>query len=303
MKKTILLLLTLTLILGVFASCQKRYLRIDDETSSSPSESTNSESKETTEDEDADISVETTSEENESVSPITTEIIDDTMDITVDTLGNAETEAPEYLESYTIEEIDGQYYMVFNSYDVDPDYNAGWILEQLAPGFNSVEAYLYALVNKTFNIDDLVYMVRNFSRNEHGIPIFDPTDMYIPALPQYWEFGEYMDFSVVSFQDGQRLIFSAVKGDIGWLAAEMITKDAFDRRLQDEMKKSEFEFIQGEQKNVYLTEVDTGDPLFYEYIMYVVQGEHYCRYNIIMMNGEPLSREQLLSFGIEKYEQ
>lgn len=44
MKKLILLLLTLTLILGTFASCNsKRYLPVDDETSSSPSEDTTSE--------------------------------------------------------------------------------------------------------------------------------------------------------------------------------------------------------------------------------------------------------------------
>ena len=41
MKKTILLLLILTLIIGVFTSCQKKHFNIDDEISSSPIEDTN----------------------------------------------------------------------------------------------------------------------------------------------------------------------------------------------------------------------------------------------------------------------
>ena len=58
MKKLILLLLTLTLILGVFSSCApKRYLSIDDETSSSPSKNI---SEETTEDTIPDVDSEET---------------------------------------------------------------------------------------------------------------------------------------------------------------------------------------------------------------------------------------------------
>ena len=66
MKKLIILLLALTLILGVFASCNKRYLYIEDETSSSPSEDASEEST-------TDIT-ETTSETND-IERITTKVI------------------------------------------------------------------------------------------------------------------------------------------------------------------------------------------------------------------------------------
>ena len=63
MKKTILLLLTLTLILGVFSSCGYKTVDIiDNETSSSPSEDTTIAREETTEETDEDIDTESAEE-------------------------------------------------------------------------------------------------------------------------------------------------------------------------------------------------------------------------------------------------
>ena len=63
MKRLLLMLLTLTLILGIFSSCGKRYLTVDDESSSSPSE-------------------DTTKETNDTGAVTTTAITQDTLDIT-----------------------------------------------------------------------------------------------------------------------------------------------------------------------------------------------------------------------------
>ena len=286
MKKTILLLLTLTLILGVFASCNKRYLYIDDET------------------EDISVSdepAETTSEVNESTSPTTTDISQDTLNITSDTLEEwAETQSPSYVESYTIEKIDGQYYMVFNSYEVDPTYNAGWIFERFAPNFNSTKEYLQTLVNKTFTLDDLVYMVRNFSKNENGIPIFDPTDFYIPLFPEEWKKSTNIDTPPVTFMDGQKIYFCAEKGDNGFMYAELMTQATFERSLNSET--GELELIQNAQREIRVKTEPFSNGHRTEYTVYVTEDNHYCKYSITVSNEELLTQDDLLSLGFVKYE-
>ena len=78
MKRTILLLLTLSLILGVFSSCGHKTVEpIDDQTSSSPSEDTSAESTENVID-DSTESNETNQSENTETDDRLTEITEET---------------------------------------------------------------------------------------------------------------------------------------------------------------------------------------------------------------------------------
>ena len=150
MKKLIILFLTIALILGVFASCNsKRYLPIDYETSSSSDESTNEESTE---------SNETNQTENT-----------ETSDILTETDGTSESDESEYVESYDFVEIDGQHYMVLNSYNLRPSHPGDF--ETPPPGFDSVEEFLDEWRNGRFDNSTLEYIAEFFSRTEHGIPI------------------------------------------------------------------------------------------------------------------------------------
>ena len=97
MKKFLILLLTLTLILGVFVSCNSN-LPIDDETSEVTKQET-TESSQTNQTENIETS--------------------DTLTETDET---SESEGIEYVESYDFVEIDGQHYMVLNSYNFHPDH-------------------------------------------------------------------------------------------------------------------------------------------------------------------------------------
>ena len=91
MKKFLILLLTLALILGIFASCNSN-LPIDDETSEVTKQET-TESSQTNQTENIETS-----------------------DTLTETDEKSESEGIEYVESYDFIEIDGQYYMVLNSY-------------------------------------------------------------------------------------------------------------------------------------------------------------------------------------------
>ena len=294
MKKTILLLLTLTLILGVFASCQKRYLHIDDETSSSPSKETTTEREETTEDEDSDITIETTAEENEDITDITTEDVNDTLDITVDTTDSG------YVSSYTIEEIDGQHYMVFNSYTVDPVYiYTPHFLEFLTP-----EELLTNLSNKTLDINAMNFIVRHFDKTENGIPIFDLDNFYVPSMPLPWTLNQSYDWIRIIWSNGQEYEIGGVnKADGRLLAVKVLNKEAFDYELHDMISKIDSmaasRMIENGQKKIsaFLELTSSGGGGVH---MYVEEGDLYYIY-LIGGTTEMPDDEYMLSFGLQKY--
>ena len=111
MKKLIILLLALTLILGVFVSCNKRYLYIDDETSSSPIESIYETSNEETSNEKTSES--TSEETNEPTKTSDTAVTVDTIE-SIDGTEGGTTEIPEIEYpseyNYTVVKRGDQYY-------------------------------------------------------------------------------------------------------------------------------------------------------------------------------------------------
>ena len=290
MKKLIILLLTLTLIFGVFVSCNKRYLYIDDET------------------EDISVSdepAETTSEVNESTSPSTTDIYQDTLNITSDTLEWAETQYPSYVESYTIEKIDGQYYMVFNSYDIDPAYNAndGFYYGLGGVEFLTPDELFIGLFNNTLDIYTMNYIVKHFDRTENGIPIFAPDNFYVPHMPQPWTVNQSHDSIRVLWINGQDYVIGGVNQDDGeLLSVRVLTKETFDYELEDMNSKinsmADSRIIENGQKKVtaFLELTSTGGGVH----LYVEEGDLYYIY-LIGGTTEMPDDEYLLSFGLRKY--
>ena len=176
MKKTIILILTLSLILAVFSSCgHKTVDPIDNQTSSSPSEDKSAENTENV------ISDSTESYEvNQSDN---TETDDRLTNITSETI-------IEYPASYnyTIKKVNGNWYMDFDSYATRGDQKLiGAVLE--IP-FRSLSELYSHIVNNDFPQIYLMKFIDNWRRTEHGIKIINFDELYIPVLPETMEYGE-----------------------------------------------------------------------------------------------------------------
>ena len=271
MKKFLILLLTLTLILGVFVSCNSN-LPIDDETSEVTKQET-TESSQTNQTENIETS--------------------DTLTETDET---SESEGIEYVESYDFVEIDGQHYMVLNSYNFHPDHYC--VFETPPPSFDSVEEFLDEWRSGSFDHSTLEYIAEFFSRTENGIPILDPNDFYVPSMPDGWKLG-YSDDPILSFKDGQMITFKAECEDESALYVDVLGKELFEKLFNFE--KHLLTQIPSDQKVVYMElESLDGDKRPYHYSLYVSESGLYSRYSIYSV--EPLTNEQLLSFGLQKYE-
>ena len=309
MKKTILLLLTLSLILGVFASCQKRYLHIDDETSSSPSKETTTEREETTEDEDSDITIKTTSEENESVSAITTAISEDTLDLTSDTQGLANMpEEKEY--TYTVEKIDGNYYLVFNDYVKSSTYE---------PFGDSITVPSIDYLKDTIpsgNMDTgLKYKVMlriNDNDPDHKVKIYDVEHVWQPTFPDSFPARSPSVIELISFTN---YVFRAPFVEApewlgtypGFYASVLLPEDYIK-----ELESAEDLVSRGYSKKelrdgnkvytVYSRSVESPDvPGTYRYFYYILatNGKYYGTIDTTL--DYELTDAELLQFGFEEY--
>ena len=175
MKKLIILLLTLTLILGVFVSCNsKRYLPTDDETNKSPSEDTSTES-----------TMDYITESNDTNQ---TENTDTTEEITEETSTEAIiTEFNPEEHGYTIEKVNGDYYIKLLT---TPKPTGGGI----APGYPTIYSFeefyekLHLITAMTnYDIENIYH---SFERDDIGYKLFDIETIYYPVLPDgitFWK--------------------------------------------------------------------------------------------------------------------
>ena len=200
MKKIILLLLSLTLVLAVLSSCQKRYLHIDDETSSFPSEDTTVAIEETVEETEADIDTESLEESlNETVkTTVITETVEtlDTIDGTdnggtTEVIGNTPSEA----YNYTLEKVGDQWYMVFDDYVDYPNYP----LVHLFFETNSMETIKQMIFNKELDSEQKRIILEIGDRDEIGISIPKILDPVLPSDMAVYQAFWYADHFVVSF--------------------------------------------------------------------------------------------------------
>ena len=194
MKKLILLLLTLTLILGISASCQKRYLPTDDETSSSPSEDMSTDGQNT----------ESTLKNDTSDTVFESTLTETMEDISGETTGGNKYPS-EY--NYTLKKVGDQWYMAFDSYVSDPSYQLSYLYFET----DSMETIKQAIFNNELDKSQKRIILTVCERDEIGIPIPDILNPILPSnVVVYQAFWERDQF-VVSFCD---VNFSFAEGQI-----------------------------------------------------------------------------------------
>ena len=166
MKKTIILILTLSLILGVFSSCgHKTVDPIDDQTSSSPSEDTSAESTENVID-DSTESNEVNQSENTETDDRLTEITEETSFVFV----------PENY-GYTIEKIGDDYYIKFLAVPEDRG-------EIMGVHFSSLQQFYRVLHLQELMSDANLYDIyHSFEKDDIGYKIIDIDNIHYPVLP------------------------------------------------------------------------------------------------------------------------
>ena len=229
MKKVIILILTLSLILGIFISCGNGMA--DDmpditATETSDSETSSGTKAETT----ADTKAETTthiSEENSTETNEETTIEPDKED-----------------NGYTIEKIGDQYYIVCDSYTVDNNY------EKSKDGFLDPSTYegtdqpvslfcdsVANIKNKFYSLTDseLNSIKRSWERDENGIPIIDLDNLYYPILPAEVEYyGSSTDVVINQYSYGFKIVYDHTGQGSGIPDGRLIiiTKEDYDKGIE-----------------------------------------------------------------------
>ena len=285
MKKFLILFLTVTLILGIFISCDKAsHNDTSDTTDDIPSEQT---SKETTADATTDTTEETTEETTE---PITTE--SEKVDL-----------------GYTIEKIDGQYYIVCDSYNVD-NHNVGITMPSpvqyigadgpISLSCNSVENIKNKFYSLTYS--ELNSIKRTWERDENGIPIIDLDNLYSLILPTGVEYfrTEYITIYQHSYE------FDIVYDHAlqGWGLPDgrlkMLTSEEYDAYI-DEINNDNIEvtILTQDDKDVRFC-VDYDEFDIYSYYGIIKSNDVYAQFTLSTL--EELDDNFFLQFDFEKYE-
>ena len=300
MQKTILLLLTLILILGVFVSCgYKATGNLDSQTSSSPSEDTTEAREETTEDEDIDIDVETTSEENKSVSAITTAISEDTLNITSDTQGMAEIPPTDtqYSDDYVyyIEKRGDNYYMVFNSYDISRPPNITFSPSPLTVYLEDLKNTIPREMLSDADKKELLISFVNDNSRANGFLIYDIEHVWKPTVPIGWELQNDVEWTLHSYK------FIATIGDIE-------AEEHIEAHITVYLKESYDSFCDS-LKPEYTQVIQNGDVVYtvekrpytgmYSYQIACSDGEFFSSIQII--GYREITDEELFSFTLKEY--
>ena len=117
-------------------------------------------------------------------------------------------------------------------------------------------------------------------------------------MPDGWELG-FRNDPILRFKDGQMITFEAECEDDSALYVDVLGEELFEKLFNFE--KHLLTLIPNDQKEVYMElESLIEDERPYHYCLYVAENGLYYRYSIYSV--ESLTNEQLLSFGIEKYE-
>ena len=294
MQKLIILILILTLILGVFASCNsKRYLPIDDETGSSPSEGT-------------------TTEDNQGGT--TTDVI------AQDTLPDFEDETTKpgevkYVTSYEVKKVGDQWYMIFDSYIANPADITYYPPEYLR--VESIAELRNDILNHRLTLTQMNTIVANFTRDDIGIPIFNLDEIYLPNVEgdiitydegflrykYYWMNGKRYDIAYFMDVDDDDGVAYEEEIDLT-IGFFLLTKDNFESQINANVNFNDtVRTIQSGIKTITLMIKKQANlnETSYSVSMYVVEGDQYYCYWIDGFDEIP-DDETLLSYGIEKYE-
>ena len=297
MKKLIILLLALTLILGVFVSCNKRYLYIDDETSSSPIESIYETSNEETSNEKTSES--TSEETNEPPKTSDTAVTVDTIE-SIDGTEGGTTEIPEIEYpseyNYTVVKRGDQYYMVFDSYDIAPPdltyFGDGGI-------YISLDKLKNEIPNGILDDSDKRFLLRYFASDQvrdEGFKLYDIENIWIPILP----YGLELENGVNWIRD--IYIFNAEGGiEDNAMSAKItvLTKQRYEDMFHQENTQS----MTVLQKNNATYSISQRTSQYqgktrYHYSIWCSDGYFFAKFDV--NSDVELNNDQLLSFGLQR---
>ena len=285
MQKLMILILILTLILGVFVSCQKRYLPVDDETSCSPSE-------------------DTTKETNDTGAITTTEITQDTLDMTNE-IRESES-ADEYY--YTVKEIDGRYYIVPNKYRYGTPSDS--VHYDSSIFFDSLDALKYTIPHGDLDSGTISSFLWDFGNPDRvdldvsvGIPIYDIEHIWQPAVSDHWtlEKGVYWSGSYYTF----KAIGETSDADKEFIELSVFCEDEYNDILDFYKNEQLAEMVTLENKTKtvhynYVFDGESSDEEHHRYMLFVEQDNSYAV--LYIRTFKALTNEDLLSFGLQKYE-
>ncbi|MBR6680843.1 MAG: hypothetical protein IKL59_06245 [Clostridia bacterium] len=311
MKKIIILLLALTLVLGVFVSCNKRYLYIDDETSSSPIESIYETTSEETSNEKTSES--TSEETNEPPKTSDTAVTVDTIE-SIDGTEGGTTEIPEVEDpseyNYTVEKIDGEYYLVFNDYfkveSIDQVYSPF-----IVPSLDFLK-HIVPSGNMDRGSKNCVMGYINDNDPDHKVKIYDVEHVWQPIFPDSLPATQstQIEWHMTSY------VFNGWLEDRpAWLEsmpsymASVYLEKTYKKAYESDQEKlisqgySKKEFYDGDKELVAfcfsIEDPEEAGAYRYYYSIYITNGQYY---GIIDINlAYELTDDELLEFGFEEY--
>ena len=276
MKKLIILLLTLTLILGIFASCQKRYLTVDDETISSPSEDTSTEN-----------TAGYITESNETNQTENTETDDRLTDITTVHDTNNYT--------YDIEKSGEKYYISFNEQGGDLR-GPGNTISPIQ--FSSLDTLKYDIPNG--NIDANTWRILwNDYITAMKMPLYDIEHIWQPKVPEGWTVQEKFNWGIEYYG-----FYLNSEDESNVLCLYVYTEERYNENFLPTAEECLNEIgtpnsparkIQHEDITVYFYSTRGGD----NYEILFSNGEYFGR--IYGDLSADLTDEEILGFGLEEY--
>ena len=281
MKKLIILLLTLTLILGVFVSCDNS---ATDDTSGTTNQETN-----------AETTTETTLPESF-----------ETTNITTDT----EEASKDY--AYTVEKIDGKWYMIWDNY-WDGEFNNSAIHYETVY-VDSIDALKNAIPNGDLGKDASIFFMKYVNVNTYTrIPIYDIDHIWQPTTPDSLS-AVHPD--MIALYPGSYSFQAWYVEHPEWLGIsspaytiEVLPKESYessyeaDNQLLISNGWSKKELRDGEKMlTIYSCSGESPrveDVILHSYCIYATNGQYYGTIDTTL--DHELTDEELLEFGFEEY--
>ena len=204
-------------------------------------------------------------------------------------------EKPQYAKTYELKYIDGQKYIVFDSYERYPISDANipcdciegviWAsVDELRDHVVAIDIFdiITEIKAERLTIKEIDRILKDFTRDENGIPIFDISNPYIPKLPEGWKAGELVWYDGCEYEiiiDEHRSSMLRVFPN-GSFTAEDLAAQAGTL------------IVDGERTVLIQISSDVVE-------MKAVEGEFCYSYKFWHLEEEP-TQEFLLPFGIQK---
>ncbi|MBR6681096.1 MAG: hypothetical protein IKL59_07550 [Clostridia bacterium] len=209
----------------------------------------------------------------------------------------SETEATKYPDDYyyTIKEVDGKWYMDFDSY-VTPTVSVEGSIMQMDFSFDSFEhMFNTIIVNKDLVKKEKIYLIDYATKTENGIEIINFDDLYVPVLPSSMEI-----LSISWFADTYGTV---VKDKASGKGIGRVTycrsSEVFDE-MYSSLVPDENNYILNEGDKTIIVEIVQAKESFFV-DLYIKQGDRYC--TIILFDLTELPTDEFfIQFGLEKWE-